>query len=278
MVQPNDPADPKLWQAYARVERATIARSALNVFTTAGTLELYRERYPERSADHFAVVENGYDEDVFSALPEPPARPAGRLLLLHSGAIYPLERDPTQLFLALARLRTEGALSAQSLCVRLRATGHDAEIAKMIAHADVGDLVELAPPVPYRAAVAEMVGADGLLILQAGQVKTQVPAKVYEYVRAGRPILALTDPRGDTARVLAAAGVRHLAPIDSSEAIAAALGAFLGGIRANAAPTPDPDWVRRASRRNRTRELAALLDGVVESRSSRIAAGLRALV
>jgi glycosyltransferase involved in cell wall biosynthesis len=262
MVQPGDPADPLLWRAYERVERKTIARSQLNVFTTDAMRELYRERYPDTPPERFAVVENGYDEEVFASLP--PASQAkrrdGPLVLLHSGAIYPLERDPTQLFVALGDLRSRGIVSRETLELRLRATGHDAEIAKLIEGTGVGELVKLAPALPYREAIAEMVAADGLLILQAGQVQTQVPAKAYEYLRAGRPILGLTDPAGDTARVLANAGVAPIAPTASREAIARVLAEFLAGVRAGQVPAPDPSVVRLASRRGRTGQLASLLD------------------
>ena len=270
MVQPDDPADPILWAAYERVEQATIADSQLNVFTTAGTCALYRARYQDRPNASFVVVENGYDEEVFTSLTDVSASPkpatTGRLLLLHSGAIYPLERDPTQLFLALKVLVAKGVVSPRTMRVRLRATGHDPEIRRMIVECGVADIVELAPPVSYREAISEMLVADALLILQGGQVKTQVPAKVYEYLRARRPILALTDPDGDTARVLASAGVRHIARIDSKQEIARAIEDFVGHVRANTAPKPDDDYVRRASRRNRTGELAALLDQVTERR------------
>jgi hypothetical protein len=266
MVQPDDPADPVLWDAYERVEQATIADSQLNVFTTAGTCELYRARYKHRPDASFAVVENGYDEEVFSSLTQGTLSPVPDiercLVLLHSGAIYPLERDPTQLFLALKDLAAKGVVSSRTLQVRLRASGHDREIRKMIVDCGVADIVALAPPVSYREAILEMLAADGLMILQGGQVKTQVPAKVYEYLRAGRPILALTDPDGDTAHVLSAAGVRHLARIDSRQEIARVVEDFLGQVRANAAPKPDEDFARRASRRNRAGELAALLDQV----------------
>jgi glycosyltransferase involved in cell wall biosynthesis len=255
-----------LWDAYERVEQATIADSQLNVFTTAGTCELYRARYKDRPEASFVVVENGYDEEVFTSLKDGPVSPEpdGCLLLLHSGAIYPLERDPTQLFLALKELVAKGTVSPRTMRVRLRATGHDSEIRKLIADCGVADIVELAPPVSYRDAISEMLAADGLIILQGGQVKTQVPAKVYEYLRAGRPIFALTDPDGDTAGVLAAAGVRHIARIDSKQEIARVIEGFLGQVRANTAPKPDEDFVRRASRRNRAGELAALLDRVAE--------------
>ena len=39
----------------------------------------------------------------------------------------------------------------------------------------------------------------------------QVPAKLYEYFRARRPILGLADPSGDTGRVMRESGVAHIA-------------------------------------------------------------------
>jgi len=261
MVQPSDPDDPEVWRAYEKVERETIAGSRLNVFTTEGTCQLYRSRYPECPGSAFAVVENGYDEDVFDSVEseDVPQRDSG-LLLLHSGAIYPLERDPTQFFLALREFILHEPASNLPLRVRLRSSGHDREISKLIAETGVGQNVELAPAVPYREAISEMLGADVLLVLQAGQVKTQVPAKVYEYLRTRRPILALTDPDGETARVLRSAGVRHIAPIDSKDAIVSALRELISTVRARTATLPDEEYVRRASRRNRAGELAALLD------------------
>ena len=268
MVQPNDPDDPALWRAYEMVERETIAAADLSVFTTEGTRELYRSRYPEQLASRFEVVENGYDAEVFSSgtsarRVRAPGRP---IVLLHSGAIYPLERDPTQFFLALRAFLDRRSDLRHAVSVRLRATGHDADIQGVIDKCSVSDHVHLAPALPYRDAIAEMMDADALLVLQGGQVKTQVPAKIYEYLRAGRPILALTAPEGDTARVLRRAGVEHIAPIDSPMHIARELEAVvLEGLRGTAT-TPHPDEIERASRRNRAGELSVLLDRVTDGR------------
>ena len=63
------------------------------------------------------------------------------------------------------------------------------------------------PGVSFRNAVAEMLSADGLLIFQASNCNHQIPAKVYEYFRAKRPIFAMTDPKGDTASLLKSMGI-----------------------------------------------------------------------
>jgi hypothetical protein len=58
--------------------------------------------------------------------------------------------------------------------------------------------IELLPPIPYRAALEEMLRADALLVLQAANCNEQIPAKLYEYLRSGRPIVAADRPRRPT--------------------------------------------------------------------------------
>jgi hypothetical protein len=88
----------------------------------------------------------------------------------------------------------------------LRATGCDDCLRGLLGQLRIDDIVMLEPRVGYREALAEMLAADGLLVLQAANCNYQVPAKLYEYLRARRPILALTDAAGDTAQTLADAG------------------------------------------------------------------------
>jgi hypothetical protein len=105
-----------------------------------------------------------------------------------------------------------------------------------------------------------MMRADGLLLLQAANCNEQIPAKAYEYLRCGRPILALTDPVGDTANLLRKAGIGSIARLDSAEEIADEMARFLGRARRAEALTPATSWVLAASRLERTRDLAGLLD------------------
>ncbi len=105
-------------------------------------------------------------------------------MLLHSGVVYPDERDPRPLFEALGRLKAAGTLTAANFCLRLRASAYDPMLAELAARHDVADLIALEPAIPYHAALQEMLDVDGLLILQASNCNQQIPAKLYEYVRA----------------------------------------------------------------------------------------------
>ena len=135
-------------------------------------------------------------------------------VLLHSGVIYPSERDPGQLFIALAELKQGSLVNGERLQVRLRATGHDQLYQQQIEQLDIGDMVKLEPSIPYMQALEEMLSVDGLLLLQADNCNYQIPAKAYEYIRAQKPVLALTPRDGDTGLLLLDAGVADIAALD----------------------------------------------------------------
>jgi glycosyltransferase involved in cell wall biosynthesis len=254
MTEPHYPPDPRRRRWYRWIERRAVRRAAFSTFTTPGAVRMYRERYPDVPPERFALLPNGYDEAPFAdAERDLPRRAAGGLTLVHSGLLYPRERDPRQFFDAVAAVRD----SLAGVRIVLRASGHEELHGEEIRRRGIGDLVELAPPVPYREALREMLQADGLLLFQAANCNHQVPAKVYEYFRARRPVFAMTDPRGDTAAVLSGAGVDTIVPLDDAGAIARGLVDFLARVRSGTAPVADD--VLRHSREGRARELARLL-------------------
>jgi glycosyltransferase involved in cell wall biosynthesis len=269
MTEEDYPRDARTWRMWRAIESETIGRCARAVFTTPGARRLYVERYPKIPADRLCVIENGFDEDNFRSAASNPVRAAGGsgpAILLHSGILYPSERDPTAFFDALADLaRTRPAL-ARELRVVLRASGHDHVFRAPIAQRGLDNIVTLAPPLGYQQALAEMLDADGLLLLQAANCNHQIPAKAYEYLRAGAPIVALTDAAGDTAQLLSSAGCRYLAALDDRSAIAATLHRWLDDRAAGRCVNVPLDVASRYSRRARTGELARLFESVLGMR------------
>lgn len=260
MAQDGYPEDPRTWRSFKRIEERVFAQAAACTFTTPSAAADYRARYPD-SAARVEVIENGYDEEAFlRAERDPqagvPLQP-GVATLLHSGVVYPSERDPTQLFAALALLKRDG-IDGKQLRVRFRAPGHEALLARLASAQGVADMVDILPAVPYHEALVEMLRADGLLVMQAANCNAQIPAKLYEYARAGRPIVALTDPAGDTARALAGLGVAVTASLDSKTAIAPLLAGWARSEIESLLPQRAP--ARACSRESRAAGLAALLD------------------
>lgn len=214
----------KAWQW---IERRVVEGAARCVFTTERAAQMYRERYPAQ-AGKCVVIENGFDEEAFTGnQPNRMGVPQDSFLLLHSGIIYPKDRDPSAFFEAIALLLEQGVLSRNRLCIRFRAPHHGDEVRALAERYGVADVVDVAPPIPYREAIAEMMGADLLLVFQGQHFNSQIPAKIYEYLRTRKPILGLVDKKGDTANQLNLFASVELADIQICLDIVAAMRKWL---------------------------------------------------
>jgi glycosyltransferase involved in cell wall biosynthesis len=273
MTDVGHPSNAAMRRAYRWIEQQTIKHCTRAVCTTPGAIATYTRRFPHIPLSRFALIENAFDEENFAEAERERGAPAaaGRpFTLVHSGVIYPSERDPVPLFEALAAMLADGRISAQRFQLRLRATGHDSYLGELIDKFGIGSIVTLAPHCAYREALQEMLGADGLLILQATNCNHQVPAKLYEYLRAGRPILALTDADGDTALTLRRAGVDTIAALDEKNAIISGLERFLALAAAGQAPVASAGTVRANSRLARSALLGSLLDDVAAAKTGAV--------
>lgn len=258
--------DPMTVRSQIRWERRIVSRAARSVFTTTGAMQWSAERYPEACEQgRLATIGNGYDEAAFANLPSSPLTPGRPLVLLHSGLLYPEGRNPVPFFKALARLKDSGRISSASLKVVLRASGSESRYAQEVQRLGIDDLVTLAPPVSNTDALIEQAKADGLLLFQGTNFDRQIPAKLYEYLRIGRPIFGLVGPRGDTATLLRETGGAQLVPLDDVDAIEARLLEFTQRLQAGQAPCVRPEVIARYSRREGAASLAGLFDQVVAS-------------
>ena len=268
MTEPDYPRDPLTWKVQRRLEQVVVRHCDKAVFTTSGTLDMYAERYPEIPADRWTVIENGFDEENFrdaeTGMDTQRLAEEGRMVLVHSGVLYPQERDPRPFFGALRSLKDAGFICAGNLRVTLRATGSDPYYRSLLSEYGIEDLVALEGTIPYREALREMMRADGLLLFQAAICNHQIPAKLYEYARSGRPILGLTDLSGNTAEHLRTLGCGNLCDIADETSIRNALTAFVTQWRTGTLRGVSPDTAGTCSRRARSAELARLLDGMVQ--------------
>ena len=273
MIEEGYPQDPLTWKVQRRLEVATVKQCARAVFTAQPTRDMYAERYPEVPNSKWAVIENGFDEDNFldaeTGLELNPLGKPGQLTLVHSGILYPKERDPRAFFAALSQLKIAGKINGDQLQIVLRATGSDDLYRSQLVALNLQDIVRLEPPIAYREALREMLRADALLLFQGSVCDHQVPAKIYEYYRAARPILALVGPEGISATMLREAGVEDQANMADAQQIADAISVFLDKLRNGRCSGVPRDFAMANSRRSRTGELARLLDELVATPKTR---------
>jgi len=224
---------------------------------------MYLERYPDLSPDRCSLILNGYDEEDFRNLLPGPTVESQPLRLVHMGLLYPIERDPKPFFRAVSQLQRDGKMDAARVQIELRASGYESAYGPMIRAEGIENLVHLLPPLSYRDALQDSANADGLLLFQAACCDHQIPAKVFEYLRIAKPILALTSHEGDTASLLRQTGGATIVDSADWQAIYRALPEFLKAAETDAHPQPDRSLVERYSRKTQAKALAHLLDEVI---------------
>jgi glycosyltransferase involved in cell wall biosynthesis len=213
----DNPFRSRAWgRPYDRALEALIfARADAIIANTDKAAEAMRRRHPA-AASRVHLLWNGYDPgEALAAAPIPP-RPFRTLV--HLGSLYG-GRHPGLLISSLRRLTGGGLLDPGQ--VRLRLIGPvepgQAWMAGCSGDAAPAWLDCRNTTVSRAAAQREMSESDYLLLLDLNErgAGVQVPAKLFEYVRIGRPILAVTSRDSSSARILAASGVPYVCIFDT---------------------------------------------------------------
>ena len=203
--EPGSPSGRTYQWANRTLERKVISGCDRVIASTTQLRDMLQERYPEVRRDRISAILNGYDEADFAELPQAESPSSSRLLMLHAGSVNSDYRDPRPLFAALRRAADRGAVDLERICVRFIGGGRFGESEEMlqsIQNFRLEGVVEFVARVPYDESLLELARANVLLLLQASpDTANLVPAKLYEYLRTFRPVLALVHP-GATAEVL----------------------------------------------------------------------------
>jgi glycosyltransferase involved in cell wall biosynthesis len=186
----------------ARMERAVIRAADHVVLLTDHLRDSLRQRYPEEPAEKFVTITNGFDGQDFAALP--PIAPEPVFTVVYAGTLY-YRRSPQALIAALGALVASGRIPRADIQVVFAgeiADGHD--IAGLAASGPLAGVVRITGSLPHAEALAWMRRADLLCLFAQGQME-QIPAKAFEYLAAGAPILAVTG-EGATSDLIVKAG------------------------------------------------------------------------
>ena len=201
------------------------------------------------------VISNGCDFDDFAGLEYVPGK---RFRITHTGSFFG-KRDPRPFLEAFK----QADLDAVARFVGdFRST--DREWAEALG---LGDRLELVPYAPRGESLRLQRDSEALLLLvpdAGGRGKGVLSGKVYEYIAAGRPILAVVPPDGAAAALVRETGAGVVVAPDDVEGIRAALvdlqARFAnGGLDSVELAQRDED---RLSRRARVEELAALVEEI----------------
>jgi glycosyltransferase involved in cell wall biosynthesis len=244
------------------VKEARILKEADAVIAnTPGACQVYRERYPDLR-HKFVSLPNGYDRERFEALAAgvQPKAPGAPVRVVHAGAIY-AGRDPRPFLDALTEVREAAGARVEADFYGPPPEEPGTDLVREIDARGLGGRVRVHGQVSYECVLREMAGADINLLMDSPGRTVGVPAKLYEYLGAGRPVLALGERHGDLARVLERGGVPYrIVPPRDAAGIAAALAALAELAAGSEIVEPAQADRHRFSREAIAGRLAALLD------------------
>lgn len=180
------------------LERSTFRNADAVTVTTESLRDAYRARFADRAKDIHAV-RNAFDP---VSLP-PPSRSSGPARLVHFGHVYGGARSLAPVLRALAALQRERQLDASRVVLENygRFSRDDLELARSLG---VDGLLSLRAPMPYNEGIASLRGAS-LLLLPAWESAFGplfLPAKLYDYLLVGAPVLAMGD-NAELAKIIA---------------------------------------------------------------------------
>jgi hypothetical protein len=134
-------------------------------------------------------IPNGFDDrDYSDNVPL-----LSRFTITYTGSIYPGKRDPTPLFQAIAELRDEGKIPLDGMEVRFFGSNVVDTIYPLVKKFGIDQFVKVYGLVSFKESIRKQKESTILLLLSWNDPKDKgvYTGKVFEYLGASRPILAI---------------------------------------------------------------------------------------
>ena len=238
--------------------------------THVDDLEHDAEARPRR----VVYLPNGYEPNVVASAPSAPGhvpRDPLYFTLVFTGTLS-LMPDVEVLFEALHQLLARRPEARRRIRVRL-AGPFDTDYEDRAVALGLKGIVEFAGPLAHGEARALQRAAELLLLWKPRGYRTMVPGKTYEYLDAGRPILALLEEDDEAARLVRRAGGTCLPPGDHEGLAAEIERRYLAWKEGTGTETQTPpwrpDWLEEHTRSSLSARLSTLLDELADTGGTR---------
>ncbi len=198
------------------------------------------------------VITNGFDDAEFNAVAD--IEPEG-FIIRHLGVVDE-HRNPWPLLHAVAKL------AEQNIHINIEFVGNVSETlkAEIKKHKQLAACVVFQPYVPH-SEVLPLYRKSAVLLslpMNAENAKGNIPGKIFEYLAAKRPMLAIGDTTGDAAQIVKETGAGIVVEETDHEGIMKALLTMKQNFEEGKESTPSA--IEKFTRKNLTARLAEVLD------------------
>jgi glycosyltransferase involved in cell wall biosynthesis len=239
------------------LEKRTLKEADALVTVSDSWASRLQQRYPGKKV---YSITNGFDPDDYRSAAPTLTR---EFSITYTGQLYEGQRDPTILFEAMHDLIEDGSIAASD--VRIQFYGViEPWLPVLVAKYGLEQAVELKGPTPRKEVMEHQRRSQILLLLPWSDPREtgHHSAKLFEYLAAGRPVLAVGGSRGVLSRSLeeTRAGTHALTPAEVREFLLRSYGEFK---KTGRVPySGDPQAVAQYSHPEMARRFAQVLDAV----------------
>lgn len=228
----------------------TVLDNATHIITTSFTT---RDEFKRQTRTPVTVITNGFDTYNSGTI-----EPDKNFSIAHIGSLLS-GRDPQNLWQALGELTRENKSFQQDL--RLKLVGAvSGEVMASIKKEGLEENLEMMGYVSHSEAINIQKKSQVLLLIEIDSPETQgiIPGKLFEYLAAKRPILALGPKKWDVERILNETGSGNYFNYHQVDELKHRILAYYELYLKNALCSESQN-IERYSRRNLTGNLAQLL-------------------
>ena len=234
------------------LERGVLESATAVVTASVGIARHLAATHPSVSEDKFVPIHNGFDATDFAQAPPRPSVKRFRIVIT---GVWKDGYNPAELYDSIDWIRrSRAALLDDVEVIAAGFTPGEAQRRGLSSYIDERGVVS------HDEALSLMRSAD-ILYLSHVDAERQwvVPGKLYEYLASGSPVLALTHPDKETAKIIAKVGGGVALSPDDPGTLYRALEEACR-TRKLAVPERNPEALAGFERRQLTGKLAAVLE------------------
>jgi glycosyltransferase involved in cell wall biosynthesis len=246
-------------------ERKILNGADTFIANTPSMLAEYQKTYPFLQGKSL-LIPNGFDDQDYTSCE--PSVSSDIFTLLYCGRFGIGGRNPTLLLKAVKKF-----VSQHGNRLMLRIIGDNSLLLQnLVNEMGLGNCVTLSDAVPHSEAIRQMYCADVLILYQenSSAVISAIAGKTYEYLRIGKPILAIA-PLGDNLTLISKIAKRHeIVTNYKEETVIDAITVFYNEWRNNTLPvsiSADQEYLNQYNRRHLTGRLSQTFNSIIHRKS-----------
>ncbi len=246
----------------AKMERQVLSNADCLITNTPVMLNNFVTNHEDLNLrNKFFCIPNGFDPDDFHEVTgEKPSNE--KFTITYTGALYG-RRKPDTFLAALGKLVREGAVPRDKITVEFIGHFHADRLLGQAESEGLGGIVKCTSFIEHSECIKKLAYSDCLLLIEGGGKGGEAffTGKIFEYINAGRPILACIPANGAAAGVIRETRTGLVSDFYDVDGTAANLLTFFNNwLEGKNEYNPDRQAISRYDRKTLTQELSGVFE------------------